>query len=129
MIVVDSSVWVAKFRGIRNDATRKLDAIEDPTTILIGDVILMELLQGAKDESSAQAMDLRMRRFGMRRMMTPDMPGKAAANYRALRRRGITVRTSIDMVIGTYCIDQQLKLLHDDRDFGAMEIHLGLRPA
>jgi predicted nucleic acid-binding protein len=129
VIVVDSSVWIAKFRGHSNEATLKLDAIEDPLTIIVGDVILLELLQGARDEARATEIERRMRLFRRRRMMTGDMAVKAAANYRKLRRRGITVRTSIDLIIATYCLEQNLQLLHHNRDFSAMSDHLGLMVA
>ncbi len=54
---------------------------------------------------------------------------KAAGNHRALRRRGITVRKTIDLLIGTFCIEGGHALLHADRDFAPMAEHLGLRTA
>ena len=51
---------------------------------------------------------------------------EAAGNYRLLRKRGITVRKTIDVLIGTFCILNRLPLLHADRDFDALEEHLGL---
>jgi predicted nucleic acid-binding protein len=44
-----------------------------------------------------------------------------------LRRRGITIRRTIDLLIGTFCIDEGYSLLHADRDFEPMERYLGLR--
>ncbi len=61
-------------------------------------------------------------------MSTPDLAIKAAANYRALRGRGFTVRKTVDLLIGTFCIEHGHALLHHDhRDFGPMALHLGLR--
>ena len=51
---------------------------------------------------------------------------KAAENYRALRRRGITIRKTIDLIIGTFCIENGFALLHMDREFHPMADHLGL---
>ena len=51
----------------------------------------------------------------------------AANNYRFLRARGITIRSSIDCLIATYCIETGTALLHNDRDFDPFEEHLGLR--
>ena len=48
-------------------------------------------------------------------------------NYRAMRKKGITVRKTIDVLIGTYCIENDVSLLHDDQDFVPMEQHLGLQ--
>jgi len=50
----------------------------------------------------------------------------AARNYRSLRRRGITIRKTIDLLIGTWCIESGRPLLHNDRDFHPMARHLGL---
>jgi predicted nucleic acid-binding protein len=51
---------------------------------------------------------------------------ESAMNYRFLRKRGVTVRKTIDVMIGTFCIHHQLALLHDDRDFDPMVKFLGL---
>ncbi len=51
----------------------------------------------------------------------------AALNYRRLRKRGVTVRKTIDVIIGTVCILEGLPILHTDRDFNPMEQYLGLR--
>jgi predicted nucleic acid-binding protein len=52
---------------------------------------------------------------------------RAANNYRILRRQGITVRKAIDVIIATGCIEWNLELLHNDRDFVPMEQILGLK--
>jgi predicted nucleic acid-binding protein len=51
---------------------------------------------------------------------------RAASNYRALRTIGITIRKTIDLLIGTFCIENRYPLLHNDRDFRPMAQHLGL---
>ena len=53
MILVDSSVWIAHLRGQRTPATAKLEAAAAREPILIGDLILLEILQGARDEAHA----------------------------------------------------------------------------
>jgi predicted nucleic acid-binding protein len=50
----------------------------------------------------------------------------AARNFRALRGRGITIRKTIDLIIGTWCIEHRRPLLHNDSDFRPMAQHLGL---
>jgi predicted nucleic acid-binding protein len=52
---------------------------------------------------------------------------QSAQNYRTLRKKGVTVRKTIDVIIGTYCILEGLPLLHDDRDYEPMESHLSLK--
>ena len=128
MILVDSSVWIHKLRNRDIEVVRKLDAI-DPgqETILVGDLILMEVLAGARDEHQAARIERQMRRFQCVSLLQAPIAGLAAAHYRTLRSLGITVRTGIDMLIGTFCLHNGHKLLHDDRDFLHMERHLGLQ--
>jgi predicted nucleic acid-binding protein len=52
---------------------------------------------------------------------------KSVDNYRYLRKRGVTIRKTIDMIIGTFCIEMNSPLLHQDRDFDPMEKHLKLK--
>ena len=129
MIVVDTSVWINKFRRIKTAAVQRLSEIDDGATILVGDVVLLELLQGARSEAQAEKMERSMRAFAFDEMLDRRMAVATARNYRELRRLGFTIRTSIDVVIGTYCIEHGHSLLHDDRDFEPMAKHLGLRLA
>ena len=62
-------------------------------------------------------------------MLGPAMAERSASNYRELRRLGVTVRKTIDVMIGTYCIARALPLLYSDRDFDPMVQYLGLRSA
>ncbi len=127
MIVVDSSVWIDKIRGLRNEATILLDGIDDTRQILVGDVILLEVLQGARSDAQARIIERSLRRFHIEPIMSPGLAVKAAANYRVLRSRGITIRGPLDMIIGTFCIEHDHVLLHNDRDFALMEKHLDLK--
>jgi len=96
-------------------------------TILIGDLILLEVLQGARDEGHTEILNRNLRQFTLRPMLDPATAPKVAQNYRRLRDRGITSRKTIDMIIGTFCIEGNHRLLHADRDFDPMEKYLGLR--
>lgn len=100
---------------------------EDDDRILVGDVILLEVLQGARDETQAVRIETALRSFRIVQMLDVRLAVMAADYYRRLRRQGITVRKTMDMIIGTFCIDGGHELLHDDRDFLAMAEHLGLR--
>lgn len=127
MIVVDSSVWIANLRGRDTLAVRKLRAaVDDESDLLIGDLILLEVLQGARDEAHADRIERNLRRYPVASMLDGSLAVQAARNYRELRARGITVRKTVDMIIGTFCIAGNHVLLHDDRDFGPMADHLGL---
>jgi hypothetical protein len=127
MIVVDSSVWIDYFNGKKTSQTDRLDSALGNIQVIIGDLILTEVLQGFQNSKEFKvAKDLLM---GM-----PFMPMvgraialKSAENYRFLRRRGVTMRKTMDVIIGTFCMYYQLPLLHDDRDFDPMVRFLGLK--
>jgi predicted nucleic acid-binding protein len=127
MVLADSSVWIDYFNGAPTPEADLLDDLLGRELVATGDIILTEVLQGfASDAHFRRAKSL------MEQLEYQDMLGKtvalsAAENYRRLRRRGVTVRKTIDVIIGTFCILQGVPLLHADRDFDPMEQHLGLR--
>ena len=130
MIVVDSSVWIDNLRNADTAAVRKLQALgPDGTEVLIGDLILLEVLQGARDALHAARIERNLRRFPIAPMLGADLAVRAAENYRFLRSRGITVRKTADLIIGTFCMVRDHLLLHNDRDFEPMAAHLGLQLA
>jgi predicted nucleic acid-binding protein len=129
MIVVDTSVWVDYFRGAATPQTERLDALLDIERILVGDIVLCEVLQGVPSEREATQTEAALRRFHVAPMLDPDLAIRAAAHYRRLRTKGITIRKTIDLIIGTFCIERRHELLHSDRDFEPMSLHLGLRTA
>ena len=126
MILVDSSVWIDYFNGRQTAQTDWLDCALGNVPIVIGDLILTEVLQGFQSER-----DFRIARDILLRIPFMPMGGKelaleSARNYRLLRKKGVTVRKTIDVMIGTFCIYHRIPLLHDDRDFDPMVKHLGL---
>jgi predicted nucleic acid-binding protein len=129
VIVVDSSVWIANLRDSETEMVRRLRELPDDEQIIVGDVVLLEILQGARDDLQAVRIENGLRRFDVVPMLDGALAVRAAANYRLLRSRGITVRKTVDLIIGTFCIERDHRLLHDDRDFDPMVAHLGLRLA
>jgi predicted nucleic acid-binding protein len=121
--LVDSSVWIAHFRGQQIPA---IATLADSAAILVGDIILLEVLRGARDENHAARIEKEMRRFEILPLLDDDLAVLAAKNYRRLRGLGITIRKTADLIIGTFCIAHGHRLLHDDRDFDPMAAHLGL---
>jgi len=127
VILVDSSVWIAHLRGRNTAETRKLEDAAAREPLLVGDLILLEVLQGARDEAAAARIERALREYAVVPMLTPDLAVKAAKNYRKLRALGITLRKTADLIIGTFCIEHRHALLHADRDFEPMREHLGLK--
>lgn len=127
MLLVDTTVWVDYFNGLRTPHTDYLDAILDQDLILVGDLILAEVLQGFREEEHFEQARRALGKFQQVHIVTPAMAVQSARNYRFLRGRGITVRKTIDSLIATWCIENDVPLLHNDRDFDGYETHLGLR--
>jgi hypothetical protein len=127
MILVDSSVWIDYFNGFENIQTTFLDQNLGITAFATGDLIMVEVLQGFKKQKDyKQAIKLFSELFYF------DMLGKsvaleAASNYRNLRKAGVTIRKTIDVMIATFCVLNDFTLLHNDKDFQSAEKHLGLK--
>jgi predicted nucleic acid-binding protein len=126
MIVVDSSVWIAHLRNLDSPSLRKFRAIQNSDDILVGDLVLLEVLQGARDERHAARIERAMRQFRLVSMLDAKLAVRAARNYRNLRSKGITIRKTVDVIIATFCIENQYMLLHSDRDFDPFAAQIGL---
>jgi predicted nucleic acid-binding protein len=127
MILVDSSVWIDYFNGHKTWQTNLLDNLLSDVPILIGDLILAEILQGFRSDNDFESAKSYLSDLPFRQMGGYQVAVKSAQNYRILREKGVTVRKTIDVVIGTYCILEGLPLLHDDCDFDPMVSHLSLK--
>lgn len=129
MILVDSSVWIDYFRGDATAQADRLDALLGKEDLIVGDVVLAEVLQGFDaDRDFRTALSL-FETLTIVDLGGRDMAIEAAHNFRRLRRLGVTVRKTIDTLIATYCIQNNMALLYSDRDFDPFVAHLGLRSA
>jgi predicted nucleic acid-binding protein len=126
VIVVDSSVWIDFLNGRMAPHVERLRAILGAEEIVVGDLMLCEVLQSLESERAARDVEALLRRFAIASMVGDANAVAAARNYRSLRRRGITIRKTVDMLIGTWCIENRVPLLHNDGDFRPMVRHLGL---
>jgi hypothetical protein len=126
VIVVDSSVWIDFLNGWNVPHVARLRAILGAVEIIVGDLMLCEVLQCLDSEQAAREVETLLRRFEIVPMAGDAIAVVAARNFRSLRRRGITVRKTIDLLIGTWCIENRRPLLHHDGDFRPMARHLGL---
>jgi predicted nucleic acid-binding protein len=126
MWIVDSSVWIDYFAGIINPQTDLLDDSLGQQAIGVGDIILCEVLQGYRHQHDFKIALEMLLRFPVYTIGGTELAIQSAQNYRFLRRQGITVRKTIDCLIATFVIENGFSLLHNDRDFGPFETHLGL---
>jgi len=127
MILVDSSVWIDRINQVPSVQAQRLLRLVDTQPLLIGDLILCEVLQGIRSEAAVRLVERMLGQFERVTLCGPELAVQAARNYRLLRRRGITIRKTIDVIIATFCIERGHALLHRDRDFEPMERILGLQ--
>src|SRR5262245_9385942 len=127
MIVADTSVWISFFREADAQEVALLISCVSQGKVLMGDLILVEILQGMRTPAQERKVANALAGLKCVTMCGPDIAPVAAANFRALRRMGITIRGTIDVVIATWCIENGVPLLHNDRDFASMEKALGLK--
>lgn len=129
MVLVDSSVWIAYFNGTITPETQRLDTLLAQEPVGLGDLILAEVLQGFRLDKDYRVAKKLLTSLTVYDLLGRDMAIRAAENYRALRKRGITVRKTTDAVIATFCIQNDFPLLHSDKDFLPFITHLHLRSA
>ncbi len=126
MIIVDSSVWIDYFSGADTPQAERLDSVLGLKPVAIGDLILTEVLQGFRHDKDYRAARKVFENITIFDMLGTQMAIKSADNFRALRKKGITVRKTADVIIATFCIEQKLPLLFSDKDFRPFVKHLGL---
>jgi predicted nucleic acid-binding protein len=129
MILVDSSVWIDYFHDRDTRETTALDRWLGVHPIAIGDLIIVEVLQGMRTERLFRLADELFASMDCISIGGRPLAVAAARNYRHLRSLGVTIRRTIDTLIATHCIVDGISLLYSDRDFDPFVEHLGLRPA
>ena len=127
MILVDSSVWIDYFNGKRSWQTNFLDHMLSNVPIIMGDLILTEVLQSFKSDKDYETTKNYLSELPFRQMGGYNVAIQSAQNYRQLRKAGVTVRKTIDIIIATFCIIEGLTLLHNDRDFDPIASHFPLK--
>jgi predicted nucleic acid-binding protein len=127
MIVADTSAWIDYFNGIEAPHTNILDYELERDRIVTGDIIIAEFLQGFRHDRDYLEAKRIMETLEYRDFVGKEIALLTAQNFRILRKKGITVRKTIDVIIATFCIKNNYQLIHNDKDFDPMEKHLGLK--
>jgi len=119
LVIVDTSVWIDLLRGVFSSRAMRLSEIlEDPQhDVALTDVIFMELLRGVTRERQVPELARQLRAFPILRLRGLEDFDRAAELSRAARRTGISLRSSLDLLIATICVRDGLPILHADRDF------------
>ena len=129
MILVDSSVWIDFFNGTYNAETDKLNEVLGLEEVVIGDLILAEVLQGFRSDRDYKLARNILTSLTVHDLVGKEMAIKSANNFRKLRKKGITIRKTADIIIATYCIENKIPLLFSDKDFTPFVENLRLRSA
>ena len=127
MILVDTTVWVDYFNGIENLQTESLDRILTEQSFLVGDIILTEILQGFDNDKEFKLVKQALNPLDCVHLGDKSLAIKAISNFRFLRSKGVTIRKTVDMLIGSWCIEYEVELLHNDKDFDHMATQLPLQ--
>ena len=126
MILVDSGVWIDYFTGIDNKQTATLDKTLGVQSVAAGDLILTEVLQGFRHDRDYRTAKALFDNVTIFEMLGRDMAIRSAENFRTLRKKGITIRKTADVIIASFCIKQKIPLLFSDKDFKPFVKYLGL---
>jgi len=126
-VIVDTTVWIDYLRGLDTPQTTWLDEAMSRQRLGITDLILCEILQGIRDQKTYARVRDAMMKYQVFNTGGAGLAIATANNYRNLRSKGVTIRTTIDCLIATFCIENKHTLLHNDRDYDPFEKRLGLK--
>lgn len=126
MIIADTSVWIDYFNGKVDSYTDELDKQLNEGNVVLGDLILLEILQGIKSDKEYNKTKMILETLDQYEMLGHNMVTRCANNYRQLRKQGMTIRKTADVIIATFCIENKIPLLFTDRDFKPFVEHCGL---
>jgi hypothetical protein len=129
VIFVDTSVWIDYFNGRNTLEVQTLDNALGVEAVAIGDLIALEILQGFKHDKDYKTAKEVLGSLTIYELLGEQMAYACADNYRALRKKGVAIQKTADVIIATFCINNDFPLLFSDRDFLPFIEHLNLRSA
>jgi predicted nucleic acid-binding protein len=117
VILADTSVWIDYFNGTVSENTDLLDFALDEGTVAMGDLIFLEILQGIREDKEYTKAKRALATLDQFELFGSHMVEKCANNYRFLRKKGLTIRKTADLIIATFCIENEFQLMFSDKDF------------
>jgi predicted nucleic acid-binding protein len=127
VILVDTSVWIDYLNGVASPQTDLLDSAIIEGIVALGDIIFLEILQGIKNDKEFERTKRSLGTLEQHQLLGKDLVIKCAENFRFLRKKGLTIRKTTDVIIATFCIEKKMPILFVDRDFKPFVTHLGLK--
>ncbi len=126
MILADTSIWIDYFNGKFTNETNFLDNALAEGNVIIGDLIILEILQGIRHDKDYTKTKKALETLEQFELFGSSMIFDCANNFRKLRKKGLTIRKTADLIIASFCIKNKIPLLFSDRDFLPFAEHLGL---
>jgi hypothetical protein len=121
VIVVDTTVWIdfLEARGTSFDQ-HLTDLVESDAPITLTDIVYCEVLQGIRDDDAWHRTRVSLLAHPVFRPRGLETFEAAANLYRTARRRGLTIRRTVDCLIAATCLEADAEIYHNDRDFDAL---------
>jgi len=126
MVIVDTSAWVEYLQDGHASVVKKVDDCLGQDLVGIGDLIYCEVMQGIRSSRQRGQVSSLLLSLPQFEMVGFGIAEKSAENYRLLRSKGVTIRKTIDVLIGTFCAEHGFQIVHNDSDFTLMAKHIGL---
>ena len=127
MILVDTSVWIDYFAGKKSKTTDLLnESVENSDDICTCGLIITEILQGIRVDKEFERVKSIL--SGLIYLpITKNMFIYASTLYRTIRKNGKTIRSPIDCIIVSLCLEHEVNLLYNDKDFDIISQYTSLR--
>ncbi|MFN5515475.1 MAG: PIN domain nuclease [Cyanobacteriota bacterium] len=116
MLLIDTSVWISVFRDRIGQVRQKLETLINERDVFLTRFTQLELLQGSLNEKEWTLLSTYLETQDYVEL-TNDSWLAAARIFYDLRRQGLTVRSPIDCCIAQAALENDLRLVHNDRDF------------
>lgn len=125
--IIDSSVWIDYFNNVISGKTNAADKLLENRAVIILPVILQEILQGIRGREAFESVKWLMLSLEFFQFEAIQTAVDAASLYRFLKTKGVTVRKPNDCLIAVICINNNISLLHNDKDFDNIAKHTSLK--
>ena len=126
-VLLDSSAWINFLRGNPPWTEGFSETFFKSENVIVADLVYVEVVRGASSTVEFRSLRAKLDEFEHVSVLTTKLAQKAVGNFQLLRSKGITIRGTIDLILATWCIENDIPLLHADRDFTGFEEHLGLK--
>jgi len=120
MILIDTSVWIEYFQD-NPPYAEIVESLILKKQVCTCEIIIMEILQGIKSDKEFEIAKSFLTNLPILKLSNTDSYIEVANIYRKCRKAGITIRKSIDCIIAQICLENNVSLFHNDKDFDQIQ--------